>query len=322
MSDLLLARAHALGGAFAWRDAAELGPRELHSLVRSGAVIDVGPRAYVLGQAHHAATTDEQQHRLVTMAVLRSFDGRVAGSHHSAAALHDLPFWQVDARTVHVARLTGKASGRRQGLVIHEAYPGFATITSPRSGLHSVHVALALIGTTLLNGEEAGVVAADAALHRNLTTRAELTTWLDRLRHRPGLVSARRAVELADGRAESVGESRTRLILLAMPDLPAVIPQYELRDEVDTVWARGDFLVGEHVIVEFDGRVKYRAADGATSKQVHEVVWAEKQREDRIRRERKLVVRVVWADLDRPRLLQSAVRAAVRDADRLLVPVE
>ncbi len=323
MSDLLLSRAAALDGAFTWADAQALGLRsdELGRLVTRKVVHRISSRAYVLDEAVRARSTAEEKHRLKALAVVRSFDGRVAASHHSALAIHGLPFWAVDDARVHVSRISGTTSRCRGLLTVHEAYPQGATSRCEPTGALTVIPALAVIGTAMLSGESAGVVAADAALHRGLTTPAELASWLNRLRRRPGLVAARRAVASADHRSESVGESRTRLALQAIPDLPPITLQHEFRDEHGIVWARSDFLIGEHLVVEFDGRVKYRAdpdtgsASGPVSPE--EVVWAEKVREDRIRSQGKVVVRVIWSDLDRPALVQSRVRTGLRDVERM-----
>ena len=57
----------------------------------------------------------------------------------------------------------------------------------------------------------------------------------------------------------------------------------------------------EGVFGEFDGKVKYRVQDGATG-DAGEVLWREKQREDRLRR-RGRVARWTWdIAIDRTRL--------------------
>lgn len=320
MSDLLILKAQSLGGVFAWKDARALGlrARDLTRLASSGEVEKVGPRAYVLAQAMAEADTSEKLHRLSTLAVLRSFDECVAASHHSAAALYGLPFWRVDRDTVHLARVTGKATRRREGLVVHEAYPDGALESSAATRMKSVNVALAVIGTAMLDGEEAGIVMADHALHHGRVAPAEFQAWLARLARHPGVETARRAIAQAEPLTESVGETRTRLILHAMPDLPQVVPQVPFFDAAGNVWARGDFGIGPRLVLEFDGRKKYRAAEGSTAREIEEIVWAEKQREDRIRsRERRVVRRVIWADLDRPRQVQAAVRDGLREVEEL-----
>ena len=255
MSDALFTRAELLGGVFGWADARATGvrPRELAALVRRGLVDRVGPRAYVLRVAFDATASVEEQHRLRTLALVRSFEGRAAASHQSAAAVYGLPFWNVDAATVHLCRVHDKATRRRPGLVVHEAVAPEAVIRSDATGMHCVNAALAVIGTAIENGEDAGTVAADHALHRGLTTMDELASWLTAMRRHPGVVAAKRSVARAEPLSESVGETRTRLILRAMPGLPSVLPQVPFHDDSGHEWARGDFGVGEHLVVEFDG---------------------------------------------------------------------
>src|SRR5687768_2455876 len=152
MSDVLVRTAHLLGGAFCTRDAtaAGLDSNALTRLVRSGEVRRVGARAYVLASAWDSAKHPEARHALRALAVLRSFDGRLLASHHTAAALYGLPFWQVDAELVHACRPTGSASRRRSNLSIHGAHPPPGHVTQfRRSGALSVSPALAVVGTAL-----------------------------------------------------------------------------------------------------------------------------------------------------------------------------
>ena len=113
---------------------------------------------------------------------------------------------------------------------------------------------------------------------------------------------------MADGASESAGESRTRLLLT---DLGwTVRSQVRVLDGEEVV-ARVDLLVGERVVVEFDGLVKYEGADGRAA------LAAEKRREDRLRALGYEVVRLTWADLDHPARVDAMLRrAAARAAAR------
>ncbi len=107
----------------------------------------------------------------------------------------------------------------------------------------------------MLCGVEAGVVAADAALARVAVTEAELHRWLDRLVRHLSVRAARLAVDLADGRSESPGESRTRLVLRSMA-LGTPVPQVEIRDDDGHLVGRVDLLYeAQRTVVEFDGSV-------------------------------------------------------------------
>jgi len=154
------------------------------------------------------------------------------------------------------------------------------------------------------HGLQPGVVSADAALHSGAVTPDDLAEAVEAVAGQRHGSRATAMLRHADGRRESVGESRTGLALaLGGIDVEA---QVEVRDASGVVVARVDFIVrGTTVIVEFDGKVKY--ADGDP-----QVLWAEKRREDRLRRLGYVVVRVTWAHLERPGLVAAMVARAVR----------
>jgi very-short-patch-repair endonuclease len=112
-------------------------------------------------------------------------------------------------------------------------------------------------------------------------------------------------LRLCDARSESVGETRLRLMLVAA-GLP-VRSQVRISDG-GTVFARVDLLVEDRVVVEFDGAVKYAGdVSGRT-------LFEEKRREDRLRELGFEVVRVTWADLERPQIVLDRVHAAIARA--------
>ena len=146
-------------------------------------------------------------------------------------------------------------------------------------------------------GFESAVVTMDAALHAGLVTPddlLELITWqLDW----PGSRAAGRAVAFADGRAESVAESRGR-VRMAEAELPRPDLQVNIHDEAGQFVGRGDMVLREqHTIGECDGRLKYRAA--TAGRRIEDVLWEEKRREDALRALGWEVVRFTWADLER-----------------------
>jgi hypothetical protein len=112
--------------------------------------------------------------------------------------------------------------------------------------------------------------------------------------------TAARVFEFADGRAESVGESITRLRVAQLgvpdPELQVVMADASYRGSI-----RVDLEVVEfRTVIEFDGRVKYgrflrngQSAGGA--------VFEEKRREDAIRNTGRECVRIVWDELNHDR---------------------
>lgn len=303
MNDLLAARARVSGGLIMTADALACGydRQALSRLADGGSVVRIGRGAYAPRESYVEASP-EQRHRLATRAVVQRLAGRAAASHVSALTLLGLPVWQAPLERVHVTR-TGDGCARRSPSVHIHRGQGDDAYTMI-DGTMCVLPALAVLGTAILGGVEAGVVAADAALARDLVTQAELRHWLERLSRHPSVRSGRLAVDLADGRSESVGESRARLVLHSL-DVGHPIPQVEIRDTYGHLVGRVDFLYEQHrTIVEFDGLVKYGGADG------RQALVAEKRREDRLRDLGYQVVRLTWPELDRPVLLRRRLLAA------------
>ena len=167
-------------------------------------------------------------------------------------------------------------------------------------------MATCLVQTTAESGLLAGPVSAGAARHDGLVDRAELAAAAVRLAPRRGDGSVRTALGLVDPRAESPGETRTRLMLVSAG--PAFVSQAQIVDEAGRFLARVDFLVSGRLVVEFDGAVTYAGADG------RDALVREKRREDAERALGYEVVRLSWADLDRPELVLARIHEALARA--------
>jgi very-short-patch-repair endonuclease len=306
MNDLLATLSAAHFGAFTAHDAYSCGYNRasLSQLVRRGRALRVGPSAYVDRNRYEAASP-ERQHEMTTRAVVRTFNGRVYASHYSALTLMSLPVFGAPLDHIHVTRTADALSRRRPGLSVHTAYGPGAGLLIGRTP--SVTAALAVLGAAMTCGIETGVVAADAALATGKTSVEDLQAWLGRLSRHPNVTHAGQVVRLADARSESVGESRTRLLLNAIGFQPT--PQVEIRDAQGRLVGRVDFLLeGERIIVEFDGLMKYSGANG------RDALAAEKSREDRLRSLGYEFVRLTWADLSRPATVERLMRLAIARA--------
>ena len=98
----------------------------------------------------------------------------------------------------------------------------------------------------------------------------------------------------------------------SLPGIPAPRLQHRYFDGV--LVARTDFSWGDGALAgEFDGRVKY-TRDAAYGDDPSDVVWREKQREDRIRDLGVVVVRGIWADLHQPEQFRRYLLAGLRRA--------
>ncbi|TCC16185.1 type IV toxin-antitoxin system AbiEi family antitoxin domain-containing protein [Kribbella speibonae] len=312
--------AAARGGWFTRPDALAAGysDSELRQRVRTGQWLRMSFNSYVDPRAWPDEPPWERAARLHLLHVRMASErlGDVVVSHQSAALLHGLPVWGTDLSRAHFTR---RASGRPRtgrGVQVHRGRPAADEVVE-LGGLHVTSVDRAIVETACTTSYEVGVVLADAALRR-LTTGERLAAVVRRHRHWRGVPAAQAAVLFADGRSESVGESRFR-VLLANHGLPTPELQVEIRDTDGRLIGRVDFLLAGVLIVEFDGAMKYgeNAADA---------VLAEKWREDRLRERGFGVLRFGWADLDHPHDTAARIRralaahAAGTGNRRLLVP--
>ena len=307
MQERLQALAGRQAGAFSAAEALAIGcdERDLHRSVRVGELVRVRRGAYVSARVWADADVDER-YRLTCLAVARSRPGDVL-SHHAALAAHGLPLWDHDPGRIDLLSSVRQAV-RRGAVWLHPA-SGVVRVDA-RGGLPVVSPARAVVRSALTMGRDCAVAAGDAALHRGLVDPTELLAEVARVSPHEGRRRAMQAVLSMDGRAESVGESRTRLVL---DDLGlAHDSQVVITDADGRFVARVDFLVNG-VVLEFDGRLKYERArddqDEAAS-DPSEVLWLEKRREDRVRRLGHPFERVVWGELARPGLIGARIRAA------------
>lgn len=270
------------------------------ALVRSGQLVRLRRGLFAEGAAWRSATPEQ---RLVarTRAVLLDRPTGAA-SHGSAAAVHGLPLWGVPLTVDVVCRTPRRRL--RAGVCLRPWPKGAEAVDV--DGVAALPPAIAIAQVAIEHGHVPGVVCLDHALHRDLVARADVAAAADLLA--PGRRAHERVARVigaADSACESVGETRTRVLLRDLG--------LEVRTQVRISDARGligrvDFLVGERVVVEFDGMVKYGGADG------RQALQAEKAREDRLRDAGYVVVRLVWADLDDPNRVHELVQRAIRRA--------
>lgn len=154
------------------------------------------------------------------------------------------------------------------------------------------------------------VVALDDGYRQGLFTAAELLEGLGRRGEHRGAVRAEAAIRFADGRADSPGESLSRLVFdeagLEPPTLQQPFQTRRGRFLVDFWWERAG------VVGEFDGEVKYRDRSMRQGRSAEDVVVDEKRREDAIREDPRVrrFVRWTWADVWRPGLVPALLREA------------
>ncbi|GGC67532.1 hypothetical protein IEU95_03305 [Hoyosella rhizosphaerae] len=273
-----------------------------------------------LHRTHHGfylptSHTAAQTHLTVARQLIAASTRGTVGSHVTAALLHGLPTWGLPLDAIHVTRdstASGKSSNRR---TLHRA-PLPADHITQREGIAVNTVERLLVDIARTADAESVFVTGDYALRHQRTTLAAIAAVVEDMRGWRGIGKARTVLDQLDARSESVGESRSRAVLLAM-DLPALSIQHEIRDSLSRrLLARVDFaLESLRIAGEFDGKVKYgRALNGDAN--LEDVLWREKQREDRIRGEGWLTVRWTWADLADPAVIYERFQRAIALARR------
>ncbi|MBF6165487.1 type IV toxin-antitoxin system AbiEi family antitoxin domain-containing protein [Streptomyces gardneri] len=258
------------------------------------------------------------RHLLLTLATAESTSDSAITSHCSAAVLHGLPTWGIRLDRVHLTknRINGGRLSRR--VVVHSARvePDEITLVD--------NVCVTTPARTVLDiarseGFEQSVAVGDSALRQGLTTTTELREHLRRARQRPGCRRAALVLDFLDGRSESVGESRSR-ILLRQRGFPAPELHARVFSENEICVGRVDFLFPDlGVVGEFDGKPDRRAASGGLSPDA-QAITARELRDERLRALGWTVVRWMWDDLSAPaelaERLHTAARAAIRNRRR------
>ena len=145
------------------------------------------------------------------------------------------------------------------------------------------------------------VALLDSALHGRLVNSRRLRDWARAHAGYRGVRRLKRALELADPAAESVMETRLRL-LLVLAGLPHPTSQVSLRDDFGLFLARPDFYYpGARLAIEYDG---------ATHR---ESLAADNRRQNRLIDAGYRLLRFTAGDvLDAPAVVVSMVRRALQ----------
>lgn len=283
---------------------------QLRSLVRSGDLIRVWPAVYATRSAvAWGMTNPERGHALRVIAASAAVGQDSVASHQSAALIHGLALFPRPPDLVVLTRSPDRRSGRRKsdGMFFHTAELPDEHVTTVL-GARVTAVARTVVDIARASSFMSGVVTADSALRAAInaesgdtfTTKDALIAVCDACAHWPGNRNARRAVEFADSRAESVLESCARVIFhehgLEPPELQATITGPGFRYSVDFYWPK------YRVIAEADGEVKYSDPRRAIR---------QLERDQQLRDHGEKVVHFTWRELFRsPRTVTDRIRKA------------
>ena len=249
------------------------------------------------------------QHRVKLAALALVLTEPAVQSHVSAAVELGLEMLEPDLSELHVTRAELKGSRHEAGVHHHAAELPVCDVLQTYGRVSVTQAARTAVDIARESERlEQGVAVCDSAL-RGGVTREELTEVMTRCRSWPGARLASRAVSMADGRADNPGESWSRVILVANGHAPTDL-QREFFDDHGRAGI-GDFFWEEEMVVgEFDGKLKYAVAEGATADEAARAIIAEKRREDRLRAMGLEFVRWGFGELYRPRLFVAKVAAA------------
>ena len=289
---------------------------EVARMVRRGELIRLRRGAYLWADAAEDVSDPwdlRTPHLRLIDGTMAQLHPRVALSHGSAAALHQLPLFPAMLETVHVTR------DRRGGGVIR---PTLRVHGSPMrdldrtvvSGYPVTSLARTVVDLARTLPYEQAVAVADGGLTLGAES-GQLAESLEQARSWLGAPQARRVLAFADGRSESVGESFSRIRMQRM-SVPAPILQHEILDHRGQVIGRCDFAwLARRTVGEFDGKVKY-GRFRKPGESIEDAVLREKLREDAIRDQGWQLVRWTWAELWTPEVIEDRILRAFARADR------
>jgi hypothetical protein len=311
MNRKLLTTSTSRGGWFGRADALAAGysDNDIRARVRAGRWVRLCQGAYAELRDDHDSRPDWDQlgwlHIRAAKAVYHRLGGRAVLSHQSAVLLHGIEVTDLDLGCVHLTRRTGPGRSGT-GVCQHAARPRVPTVVE-LDGVQLTPGPRAVVEAIRYTTYPIAVSVVDEALRVGVATPSQLKDALELFKNRAGTGMAIRAVQFGDGLAESVGESRLR-VLMADLGLPRPVLQAEIHDALGGLVGRVDFLLVEWgVIVEFDGALKYAGKSALP-------LVREKRREDALRDLGYEVVRATWSDLANPDGFARRIHAAARRA--------
>ncbi|MDL9945155.1 hypothetical protein QSJ19_06035 [Gordonia sp. ABSL11-1] len=267
--------------------------KQLARAVDDDTLARIWPGAYV----PTLTRTPEELHKLTAIAAVTLSPGDFALSHHTAGTMHDLSMLDPDLERVHIS--TGYTTGARleSRRHIHSGTLDDADLTVI-DGIPVTSIERTAADIACSGGFAPALAVMDSALRRG-ADRDVIGEYLDG--HKRGVAQARRALAHADAGSENAGESwgRAQIICAGLP-IPRL--QHEFRDARGTLIARTDYDWIGKLVAEFDGMAKYQKhlRPGETP---FDVMRREKEREDALRRLGIMVIRWVWEDLRRNRVV-------------------
>ncbi len=272
---------------------AGLPPSRIRELVDNRTLITMARGVYAEAEVHAAQDEFYGLPRLRVRAVLLTKQREWMLSHDSSAFELKMPLIDPRASLVHLTRAGYGAAWTRAGVAHHYGRFTYAQVLTSDDGIRHLSIARTAVDLGREHGELACLVACDWALRQGVP-RSELIEAYLPMRHWPGIIDVRAAVERADPRAESAAETLGRDLVEELGIGP-VDPQFPLLVEGRLVWC--DLRIGNHVF-EVQGKIKYTPVGlgGVAESPVTQVVWDEKKRARLVRAEGLGLSEILYED--------------------------
>jgi predicted transcriptional regulator of viral defense system len=268
-----------------------LNSRAVSRLMQAGGLVRLRRGCYARGSWWTGLNAAERRRQMIfahALGTLTTSTGRSAYSHTSSASLHGLHLWNVDDR-VHLTQ-AGCPSSISHGreVAAHTRSLGSTEVCFV-DGLPCTSLERTVVDCCLMFTIRQAVILVDHA-SRMGADLSQLRSRCSALAGRNGVVALRKALELADPRSESAGESLTRELLHRLKIQPPAL-QYVVHTPFGE--HRLDFAWPESMVaLEFDGKAKY-----FDYRPTGEVIFAERRREKALMEQGWTFIRVEWKDL-------------------------
>ncbi len=287
-------------------DGEPVNDRRLAARVAQGQMVRISSGSYADGASWRALTPAARHAQQAWEAAARLGPGRVF-SHFAAAALHGIDILGSWPTTVDVSidsasggRSTGSIRRHPRDLAIADITPwGLHAVTTPRQTVVDLVSRLRFLEA---------VVVADRALWVRRPGGA-LVERDDLLAAAHDSRRAARAVEFSTHESDSVRETQSRVLIWRM-GFPAPELQARFRLSNGTAAFTDFFWRSQRHIGEFDGVGKYLDPALLRGRTTEEVVIAEKDRQDDLRRQVDAFSRWRTPALDSPKKLYDILRGA------------
>ncbi|PYI69619.1 hypothetical protein CVV68_00450 [Arthrobacter livingstonensis] len=284
---------------------AGLADRVIAAALKHGIVYRLRRGAYVQAE-HWRGLKPWDQDKLRLLAHLVTVRGTPTYSHFSAARLHGLFVWHCGPGVHLTAASSVSGTSNPKDVMGHREDLAACDVQSLslRNG-RSVQVTTmewTVVACARTGGFAEAVIIGDHALYKGARIEV-MRGMVDAMPGRRGVRRARGVLRALDGRSESPGETRTRLIIAEM-DIPQ--PELQVKLTAGGRVYRPDFVWEEQkLIVEFDGDYKY-----FVYRPTAEVILEERKREKRLMEDGWRFVRLEWRDLSNPEDVKRRIQAA------------